>query len=73
MYEDMAVKKTLNIATRKISQQLSIQYIIASSFLVACMRLYKPLCWSVRPSVADSSEHATYGDQPCFFSDVILI
>ena len=28
-------------------------------FLVACTRLYKPLCWSVGPSVAVSSEHAT--------------
>ena len=38
-------------------------------FLVACMRLYKPLCWSVcllvNPSVAVSSEHATYGHWPC--------
>ena len=39
-------------------------------FLVACKQLYKPLCWSVGPlvgpSVAGSSEHATYGDWPCF-------
>ena len=45
-------------------------------FLVACTRLYKPLCRSVGqsvgrsvrrsvgPSVAASSEHATYGDRP---------
>ena len=41
-------------------------------FLVACTRLYKPLCrlvgWSVGRSVAEGSEHATYGDWPCFIS-----
>ena len=45
-------------------------------FLVACTPLYKPLCRSVRRlvglsfglSVADCSEHATYGDWPCFLS-----
>ena len=41
-----------------------------NSFLVACTRLYKPLCWpvglSVGRSVAEGSEHATYGDWPCF-------
>ena len=36
------------------------------SFLVACTRLYKPLCRSVGRSVAECSEHATYGDWPCF-------
>ena len=46
------------------------------TFLVACTRLYEPLCRSVGPSVrrsvgpsvrrsiADCSEHATYGDRP---------
>ena len=50
------------------------------TLLVVCTRLYKPLCWSISrsvcwsvgpsvcPSVAVSSEHATYGDQPCFLS-----
>ena len=42
-------------------------------FLVACTRLYKPLCWSFGPSVgplvADCSERATYGDRPCFHLD----
>ena len=41
-------------------------------FLVACTLLYKPLCqsvgWSVGPSVAVSSQHATYGNRPCSFS-----
>ena len=42
------------------------------SFLVACTRLYKPLCRSVRWSVGWSvgrslfTKHATYGDWPCF-------
>ena len=39
-------------------------------FLAACRRLYKPLCrsigWSVRRSETDCTEHATYGDRPCF-------
>ena len=42
-------------------------------FLVACTRLYKPLCpsvglsvgLSVGRSVAVGLEHATYGDRPC--------
>ena len=42
-------------------------------FLVACTRLYKPLCRSVDrsvgpsvgPSETDRSEHATSGDRPC--------
>ena len=34
-------------------------------FLVACTRLYKLLGPSIGPSVADFSEHATYGDRPC--------
>ena len=40
------------------------------AFLVARKQLYKPLCRSVRSSVrasvADYLEHATYGDRPCF-------
>ena len=47
---------------------------IKNKLLVACTRLYKPLCWSVRvsvclsvcPSVAEGSEQATYGDRPCY-------
>ena len=39
---------------------------VAFNFLVACTRLYKRLRPSVGPSVAVSSEHATYGDRPCF-------
>ena len=42
---------------------------VGSSFLVACTRLYNPLCpsvgWSICLSVAEDSEHATYGDWPC--------
>ena len=34
-------------------------------FLVACTRLYQPLCRLVGLSVAEDSEHATYGDLPC--------
>ena len=33
-------------------------------FTVACTRLYKPLCRSVRPLVADYEDYATYGDRP---------
>ena len=38
-------------------------------FLVACTRLFTPLCRSVRPSVRPSvavcEAHATYGDRSC--------
>ena len=41
-------------------------------FLVACVQLYKPLRWLVSWLVcwlvAGCSEHATYGDRPCFAS-----
>ena len=53
------------------------------TFLVACTRVYKPLCWSVcrlvgpsvgrlvcwsvGRSVAECLEHATYGDRPCSY------
>ena len=42
------------------------QFLMFQSFLVACTRLHKPLRWLVRQSVPDGSEHATYGDRPCF-------
>ena len=47
------------------------------TLLVARTRLYKPLCWlvgwsvglsvcqSIDWSVAEDSEHATYGNRPC--------
>ena len=46
------------------------------SFLVACTRLFKPLCWSVCRSVSRSvgrstaicKAHTTYGNWPFFFS-----
>ena len=46
---------------------------VTKFLLVACTRLYKPLCRSVGRSVgrsvcrsdAECSEHATYGDRPC--------
>ena len=49
--------------------------VVVASFLVACTQLYKPLCWSVcrsvcrlvGRSVAEDSEHATYGNRPCCF------
>ena len=41
------------------------------TFLVACTQLYKLLCLSVGRSVgmsvAEDSEHATYGNWPCSF------
>ena len=40
----------------------------AIHFLVACTRLYKPLCQSLCLSVAEGLEHATYGDRPYFFA-----
>ena len=47
---------------------------VASCFLVTCTRLCQPLCRSVGRSVGQSagpsktnySEHATYGDWPCY-------
>ena len=35
-------------------------------FQVACTQKSRFVSRSVGPSVADSSEHATYGDRPCF-------
>ena len=56
------------------ANMLDLQTIILV-YLVACTRLYKPLCWSVRwlvgPSVAVCSEYATYGDWPCFYKHAI--
>ena len=52
--------------------QISRQCPKIKKILVASTRLYKPLCWSVGPSVAPSvglslfTKHATYGDLPCF-------
>ena len=37
---------------------------LRTHFLVACTRLYKPLCPSVRQSLF--TKHATYSDRPCF-------
>ena len=56
---------TLNVLIAKIADFDDV------NFLVACMRLYKLLCWSVCLfvclSVAEGSEHATYGNRPCCF------